>query len=321
MLNYLYAIGLSFLITIIISPGIIRILTRLKFGQQIRDVGPQTHLVKKGTPTMGGVMIIVAILLTTFGVIRLTDQVLWALFLTLSFGLIGLLDDLIKIIRKRSLGLRAWQKIFGQVVISGLLALYVFSEPELMEILIPFTRQSINLGLWMIPFLIFVVIGTVNGVNLTDGLDGLASGVTLIVSLGFALIFILQGNMQMAAFAFAVAGACLGFIWFNSHPAQVIMGDTGSFALGGAVAAMAIFSRSEFFLALIGGVYVIESITVLMQISYFKISGGRRIFRMTPIHHHFELVGWKEPQIVARFIILSLIFTIIGLLGYIGFIK
>lgn len=321
MLNYLYAIGLSFLITIIISPGIIRILTRLKFGQQIRDVGPQTHLVKKGTPTMGGVMIIVAILLTTFGVIRLTDQVLWSLFLTLSFGLIGLLDDLIKIIRKRSLGLRAWQKILGQVVISGLLALYVFSEPELMEILIPFTRQSINLGLWMIPFLIFVVIGTVNGVNLTDGLDGLASGVTLIVSLGFALIFILQGNMQMAAFAFAVAGACLGFIWFNSHPAQVIMGDTGSFALGGAVAAMAIFSRSEFFLALIGGVYVIESITVLMQISYFKLSGGRRIFRMTPIHHHFELTGWKEPQIVARFIILSLIFTIIGLLGYIGFIK
>lgn len=321
MLNYLYAIGLSFLITIIISPGIIRILTRLKFGQQIRDVGPQTHLVKKGIPTMGGVMIIVAILLTTFGVIRLTDQVLWSLFLTLSFALIGLLDDLIKIIRKRSLGLRAWQKILGQVVISGLLALYVFSEPELMEILIPFTRQSINLGLWMIPFLIFVVIGTVNGVNLTDGLDGLASGVTLIVSLGFALIFILQGNMQMAAFAFAVAGACLGFIWFNSHPAQVIMGDTGSFALGGAVAAMAIFSRSEFFLALIGGVYVIESITVLMQISYFKISGGRRIFRMTPIHHHFELAGWKEPQIVARFIILSLIFTIIGLLGYIGFIK
>lgn len=320
MLNYLYAIGLSFLITVIISPGIIRILTRLKFGQQIRQSGPQRHLAKKGTPTMGGVMIILAVLLTTFGVIRLTDQVLWSLFLTLSFGLIGLIDDLIKIIAARSLGLKAWQKILGQLVISGLLALYVFREPALMEILIPFTNESLNLGFWMIPFLIFMVIGTVNGVNLTDGLDGLASGVTLVVSLGFALIFILQANTPMAAFAFTVAGACLGFIWFNSHPAQVIMGDTGSFALGGAIASMAIFGRSELFLVLIGGVYVIESITVLLQISYFKLTGGRRIFRMTPIHHHFELIGWQEPQIVARFIILSLIFAIIGLIGYIGFI-
>lgn len=320
MVNFLYALALSFLITFVTGPGLIKILYRLKFGQQVREVGPRSHLAKKGTPTMGGVMMILAILVTSFLVIQLTDQILWALLLTIGFGIIGLLDDLIKIVAARSLGLRAWQKIVGQLLLSGLLAFYVVGEPELMEIMIPFTNQTINFGLLTIPFLMVVVIGTVNAVNLTDGLDGLCAGVTIVVSLTMTLILVLQGNYPMAAFALAVTGACVGFSWFNSHPAQVFMGDTGSFALGGALAVIAIFSRTEFFLFIIGGVYVLEALSVMMQVSYFKATGGKRIFKMSPLHHHFELSGWKESQVVARFIIVSILFSVIGLIGYMQFI-
>lgn len=321
MINFLYALGLSFLITIVTGPAFIKILYRLKFGQQIREVGPQSHLAKKGTPTMGGVMMILAITVATFLVIQKTDQILWALFMTLGFGLIGLLDDLIKIVAARSLGLRAWQKIVGQLVLSGLLAFYVVNNPDLTNILIPFTNQTFNFGILTIPFIIFIVLGTVNGVNLTDGLDGLAAGVTIVVSLTMALMLALQGQMVLAAFALTVAGTCFGFSWFNSHPAQVFMGDTGSFTLGGALAAIAIFGRLEFFLAIIGGIYVIETISVMMQVSYFKATGGKRIFKMTPLHHHFELSGWREPQVVARFVIVSMIFSIVGLIGFLQFIK
>ncbi len=321
MVKYLYGLGLAFLISIIIGPGLIKILYRLKFGQQIREVGPQSHLAKKGTPTMGGVMIITAILVTSLIILPVkgNDQVLWSLFLTLGFGLIGLLDDLIKIVASRSLGLRAWQKIVGQLILSGLVALYIFGDPELMKVLIPFTARTIDLGILMIPFLFVVILGVVNGVNLTDGLDGLAAGVTLVVSLGFAVILILQGNVEMAVFALIVTGACAGFTWFNSHPAQVFMGDTGSFALGGAIAGMAIFAKSEFFLVIIGGIYVIETVAVMLQVAYFKITNGKRLFKMAPIHHHFELSGWDEPKIVARFMILSFVFVVVGLIGYIGF--
>ncbi len=308
MITLLYALGLSFLITLITGPGFIRILYRLKFGQQIREVGPKSHLQKKGTPTMGGVMMIMAILVTTVLVIPLSNKILWALFLTLGFGLIGLIDDFIKIVAARSLGLRAWQKIVGQLILSGLLAFYVIGEPDLMEILIPFTNQTVNFGIFMIPVVMFMIIGTVNAVNLTDGLDGLASGVTIVVSLAFTLILILQGNLEMAAFTLIVTGACIGFSWYNSHPAQVFMGDTGSFALGGALSAIAIFSKTEFFLVIIGGVYVLETLSVMMQVSYFKMTGGKRIFKMSPLHHHFELSGWREPQVVARFMIASIFF-------------
>ena len=320
MIKLLYALGLSFLVVWVIGPGMIRILYRLKFGQNIRAVGPQSHYQKEGTPTMGGVMIILAILLSTLLLIQITDQILWSLFLMLGFGLLGLLDDLIKVVASRSLGLRAWQKIAGQLVLSGLIGLYVVKNPQLMEIMIPFTNQTINFGILTIPFIMFVVVGAVNAVNLTDGLDGLAGGVTIVVSLAFALILLLQGSTDLAAFALTLTGACIGFVWFNAHPAQVFMGDTGSFALGGALVAIAIFSRTEFFLAIIGGIYVIETISDVIQISYFKLTGGKRVFKMAPIHHHFELSGWKEPQVVVRFMILSLIFAIIGLIGYIHFI-
>ncbi|AZR73039.1 phospho-N-acetylmuramoyl-pentapeptide-transferase [Anoxybacter fermentans] len=320
MIKLLYALGLSFLITIITGPGLIRILYRLKFGQQIREVGPKSHLMKQGTPTMGGVMIILAILVSTFLIVQLTDQILWSLFLTLGFGLIGFLDDLIKIVAKRSLGLKAWQKIVGQLILSSLLAFYVIGEPELMEIMIPFTRQTLNLGFLMLPFVIFVVIGTVNAVNLTDGLDGLAAGVTIVVSLTFTLMLVLQGNMELAGFALILAGACVGFAWFNSHPAQVFMGDTGSFALGGALAAISIFSRTELFLVIIGGIYVINAISVMLQVIYFRLTGGKRVFKMAPIHHHFELSGWREPQVVSRFVIISILLSVIGMIGYMQFV-
>ena len=321
MVNFISALGLSFLITIVLGPALIKVLYRLKFGQQIREVGPQSHLAKKGTPTMGGVMMILAITIATLVVIKLTDQILWGLFLTLGFGLIGLFDDLIKIVLARSLGLRAWQKIVGQLVLSGLLAFYVVNNPDLTNILVPFTNQTFNFGILTVPFIMFVVIGTVNGVNLTDGLDGLAAGVTLVVSLTFAFLLALQGNYEMAAFALTVAGTCLGFSWFNSHPAQVFMGDTGSFTLGGAIAALAIFGKMEIFLVLIGGIYVIEVVADILQVTYFKISGGKRIFKMAPIHHHFELSGWKEPQVVTRFVIVSILFSMLSILGYVHFIK
>lgn len=320
MINFLYAIGLSFLITFITGPALIKILYRLKFGQQIREVGPQSHLAKKGTPTMGGVMMILAILVSTFLVIRLTDQILWALFLTVGFGLIGLLDDLIKIVAARSLGLRAWQKIVGQLVLSGLLAFYVIQNPQLMEMMVPFTAHTMNLGIFMVPVIILMAIFGVNAVNLTDGLDGLCAGVTIVVSLTMTLMLALTGQWELAAFTLTITGTCLGFSWYNSHPAQVFMGDTGSFTLGGALVAVAIFGRLEMFLAIIGGVYVIEAFTVMMQVSYFKMTHGKRIFKMTPIHHHFELSGWKEPQVVTRFVIVSMIFSLIGLIGFLKFI-
>lgn len=320
MINFLYALGLSFLITFITGPTLIKILYRLKFGQHIREVGPQSHLAKKGTPTMGGVMMILAILVTTFLVVPINDQILWSLFITVGFGLIGFLDDLIKIVAARSLGLRAWQKIVGQLILGGLLAFYVISNPELMEIMVPFTDQTLNLGIFMAPILILMAIFGVNAVNLTDGLDGLCAGVTIVVSLTMTLMLALMGKWELAAFTLTITGTCLGFSWFNSHPAQVFMGDTGSFTLGGALVAVAIFGRLEMFLAIIGGVYVIEAVTVMMQVSYFKMTHGKRIFKMTPIHHHFELSGWKEPQVVTRFVIVAMVFSLIGLIGFLKFI-
>lgn len=320
MITFLYALGLSFLITLITGPTLIKILYRLKFGQHVREVGPQSHLAKKGTPTMGGVMMILAILVTTFLVVPITDQILWSLFITVGFGLIGLLDDLIKIVAARSLGLRAWQKIAGQLVLSGLLAFYVISNPELLEILVPFTGQTLNLGILLTPVLILMAIYGVNAVNLTDGLDGLCAGVTIVVSLTMTLMLALTGKWELAAFTLTITGTCFGFSWFNSHPAQVFMGDTGSFALGGALVAVAIFGQLEMFLAIIGGIYMIEGFSVMMQVSYFKLSHGKRIFKMTPIHHHFELSGWKEPQVVTRFVVVSMIFSLIGLIGFLKFI-
>nr|WP_282580176.1 phospho-N-acetylmuramoyl-pentapeptide-transferase [Natroniella sulfidigena] len=297
------------------GPIMISWFKKLEFGQQIRNLGPQSHLEKAGIPTMGGVIIILSVVISTLVFAEINMKVMLALFVTVAYGFLGLLDDSIKIIANRSLGLRAWQKIVGQILVALLLAVVVLGKLNLgTEVLIPFLGSTIDLGILYIPFILIVVIGTSNAVNLTDGLDGLAAGVTIIVTITYAYMTFQFGAYELAIFTTAIAGACLGFSWFNTHPAQVFMGDTGSLALGGALAAIAVLTRTQFFLLIIGGVYVIEALSVMIQVSFYKLT-GRRVFKMSPIHHHFELKGWEESKIVVRFWILTTLLSLIGLLG------
>ncbi|AGB41707.1 phospho-N-acetylmuramoyl-pentapeptide-transferase [Halobacteroides halobius DSM 5150] len=316
MIDLIYAAGLSFIISIIIGPFIIKWFTKLEFGQNIREVGPESHLKKSGIPTMGGVIIILAILISTLFFARPSLEIVLSLFVMVGYGILGLLDDSIKIIANRSLGLRAWQKIVGQVLIALVIGVVAITKLQLgTEIIIPYILETIDLGYLFIPFVILVVIGTSNAVNLTDGLDGLAAGVTIIVAITYAYMIFKFGDHNLAIFATSIAGACLGFSWFNSHPAQVFMGDTGSLALGGAIAALSILTRTELFLFIIGGVYVIEALSVMIQVGYYRLTNGKRIFKMSPVHHHFELDGWEESKVVVRFWILAIILSLVGLLG------
>lgn len=314
---YLTAVFLPFFILIIFGPGLIKALQYLNFGQQVRGEGPSSHLKKKGIPTMGGILIIFAILISSFIFLDLGTGAIWALITTLGMGLIGFLDDIIKIRSKRSLGLRAREKLLGQILVGLTLAIYVvFYSSTGKTILIPFTGWTFNPGYWLIPLIVFIVVGFTNAVNLTDGLDGLAAGVTFIVCTALSALCSALGYKQLALFGLIVSGACLGFIWFNSHPAQVFMGDVGALALGGAVSAIAVLTGTEFFLVIIGGIYVAEALSVMIQVAYFRLSGGKRIFRMTPLHHHYELGGLQEEKIVACFWISSIILAILGLLSY-----
>lgn len=316
MVELIYAATISFLVCIVTGPFLIEWFKHLEFGQQIREVGPQRHLQKAGIPTMGGIIIILAVLVSTLVMAELTIEVILALFVTVGYGILGLLDDSIKIIASRSKGLSGWQKIIGQVVIAFVLGWVALVKLDLgTAIIVPYLNQSIKLGQLYIPFVILVVVGSSNAVNLTDGLDGLAAGVTIIVTITYSFIAFEFGAVQLAIFAAAIAGACLGFSWFNSHPAQVFMGDTGSLALGGALAAIAVLTQTELLLVIIGGVYVIEAVSVMLQVGYFKLTGGQRIFKMSPIHHHFEEEGWEEAKIVIRFWILAVILSLVGLLG------
>jgi len=314
---YFIAVGLPFLILILFGPGLIKGLEFLNYGQQIRGEGPSSHMKKEGIPTMGGILILLAVIITSLIVLNLNTSVIWALITTLGMGFVGFLDDIIKIRSKRSLGLRAREKLLGQILVGLILGIYVCFYSDLgTSILFPITGWEFNLGYWLIFFIIFIVVGFSNAVNLTDGLDGLASGVTLIVVTAFAVLVSAMGFNQLALYGLIIGGSCLGFIWFNSHPAQVFMGDVGSLALGGAVAALAVLSRAELFLVIIGGVYVVEALSVMIQVSYFKMTKGKRVFRMTPIHHHYELTGLAEGKVVARFWIISIIFAILGLASY-----
>ncbi|MGM0501660.1 MAG: phospho-N-acetylmuramoyl-pentapeptide-transferase [Bacillota bacterium] len=316
MVELIYAATIAFLVCIITGPFLIEWFKHLEFGQQIREVGPESHLQKAGIPTMGGIIIILAVVISTLTMAELNLEIILALFVTVSYGFLGLLDDSIKIIVGRSKGLSGWQKIIGQVVVALILGWVVVAKLDLgTAVIVPYLDRTITLGQWFIPFVILVVVGSSNAVNLTDGLDGLAAGVTIIVTITYAFIAFKFGSLQLAIFAAAIAGACLGFSWFNSHPAQVFMGDTGSLALGGALAAIAILTRTELLLIIIGGVYVIEAVSVMLQVSYFKLTGGQRIFKMSPIHHHFEEEGWDESKIVVRFWILAIILSLLGLLG------
>ena len=320
-MELLFSFLLSFIVVLFLCPWCIPFLRRLKAGQSIREEGPQSHQAKQGTPTMGGLMIIIAV---TLGVLYWTVRyfehkqflaVLWVIWLMFAgHGLLGFWDDYIKVKLKRNLGLKAWQKLAGQTVLSIALTVAADLLGRGTLVSIPLTTWSFDLGpIGFAIFVFIVLVGASNAVNLTDGLDGLAAGTMFFASFSFAAICTLGWMMPQAIFALLMAGACVGFLWFNRHPAQVFMGDTGSLALGGGLAAVAVLSSQEMLLVLVGGVFVAEALSVIIQVLYFKKTGGKRFFRMSPLHHHFELGGWPEKKVVLMFWFAG------AVLGFLGF--
>ena len=314
------AIIIAFAISALLCPIIIPFLHKLKFGQQVRDDGPQAHLKKQGTPTMGGLIILTSIIITSLFYVSRYPKVIPVLFMTVGFGIIGFLDDYIKIVMKRSEGLKPMQKLVGQFVITGIFAWYVVNSGEVgTDMLIPFTGgfdhgKFLHLGILFVPALFFIVLGTDNGVNFTDGLDGLCTSVTILVAT-FLTIVAIGENAGISPITGAVVGSLLGFLLFNVYPAKVFMGDTGSLALGGFVSATVFMMRMPLFLPIIGFIYFVEVLSVIIQVTYFKKTGGKRIFRMAPIHHHFELGGWSETRVVAVFAIVTAILCLLAYLG------
>jgi phospho-N-acetylmuramoyl-pentapeptide-transferase len=316
IINACLAAGVAILICLAMGPFMIPFLTRLKVGQSIREEGPRGHYAKAGTPTMGGVIIITAVMVASFLFAGSSKEVLTAVLVMIAFGGIGFWDDYIKVVLKRSLGLRAREKLVLQLLIGlifGLLLVYYLGRGT--EIIIPFSGTIIDIGYLYVPFVVLVLISTANGANLTDGLDGLAAGVTFFIALAMGLVCIMTSHSNLLIFSSALGGACLGFLLFNRYPARVFMGDTGSMAIGGAVAAIAAISKSEIALIIIAGVYVIETLSVIIQVISFQMT-RRRVFLMAPLHHHFELKGWKETKVVHRFYLLSFLFVILGLIGF-----
>lgn len=307
---------ISFAISVILGPVLIPFLRRLKVGQTVRDEGPQSHLKKSGTPTMGGLLILTAMTVTSLVYMKRYPDILPILFLTLGFGLIGFLDDYIKVVLKRSMGLRAWQKFGLQIIVTAVFAFYLNQYTNVgMAWRIPFmSGKYVDFGVFNIPLIFIVVLGTVNGTNFTDGLDGLATSVTILVATFFTVCAI-GLNAPITPITCAAVGALLGFLLFNGYPASVFMGDTGSLALGGFVAACAYMMQLQLFLVIVGFIYVAEVASVMLQVSYFKLTGGKRIFKMAPIHHHFELCGWKETKVVNVFSIVTAILCLIGFLA------
>ncbi|MCF0133653.1 MAG: phospho-N-acetylmuramoyl-pentapeptide-transferase [Blautia sp.] len=306
---------IAFLISVLLGPMIIPFLRKLKMGQTERVDGVQSHLKKAGTPTMGGLIFLTAILLTSLIYIKAYPKIVPVLVLTIGFGLIGFLDDYLKVVLKRSDGLLAWQKFLLQIIFTTIFVFYMlkFTDVSLM-MKVPFTGMSWDPGWFAIPLLYFAVIGTVNGVNFTDGLDGLASSVTEIVAV-FLTIVAMMKNAGIEPVTGAVAGALMGFLLFNVYPAKVFMGDTGSLALGGFVAGAAYMMNMPLFIILIGIIYLVEVLSVILQVSYFKMTHGKRIFKMAPIHHHFELCGWSETRIVTVFSVITVVMCLISLLA------
>lgn len=315
-IDIIRTIIIAFFIAVILGPIIIPLLIKFKIGQSIREEGPQSHLSKTGTPTMGGIIIFISLIITVFASGHITKVTYVLVLSTLGFGLIGFMDDYIKVVMKRNLGLTASQKLVGQILLAIILAVYQLNTSTLgTKVIVPFlSNQNFDLGFFYIPIIVFVVVGTVNSVNLTDGLDGLASGVTLIVLSFFAFVAFKWHMGSLSIFSIALAGACLGFLVHNSYPAKIFMGDTGSLALGGAVAAIAILLNLPLILPIVGGIYFLETLSVIIQVGYFKLT-GKRVFLMSPLHHHFEHKGWKETTIVRVFYISTVIFCIIGIIS------
>jgi len=329
MLAALTALAISF----IIGPMMIRKLTAYKIGQSVRDDGPQTHLVKAGTPTMGGALILMSIVLTTLLWADLSNRYIWVVLLTtLGFGVIGWIDDYRKVVYRNPRGLSAGAKFFWQSVIATVVAVYLALTAEIpaqMEMIVPFFKEvAIPLGITgFIILTYFVIVGTSNAVNLTDGLDGLAIMPTVMISSALAVFAYVAGHIvfakylgipyipnagELSVFCGAMAGAGLAFLWFNAYPAEVFMGDVGALALGAALGIVTVIVRQEIVLVIMGGVFVVEALSVMLQVASFKLV-GKRIFRMAPLHHHFELKGWKENQVVVRFWIITIILVLLGL--------
>lgn len=310
---------IAFAITALLGPVVIPILKKLKVGQTEREE-LKSHLKKAGTPTMGGLMILAGIIITSLLYIEDYPKIVPILFVTMGFGIIGFLDDYLKVVLRRSDGLLPWQKMLGQIVVTGVFVFYMIRYTDIsLEMLIPFTGGFENgiyldLGWLAIPVMFLAIIGTVNGANFTDGLDGLASSVTVLIATFFTVVAI-GTNSGIEPITCAVVGALLGFLLFNVYPASVFMGDTGSLALGGFVAATAYMMQMPIFILIVALIYWGELLSVILQVAYFKKTGGKRIFRMAPIHHHFELGGWSETKVVAVFSIITAVLCLIGLLA------
>lgn len=307
---------IAFVLSVIMGPVIIPILRKLKMGQTEREEGVKSHLKKAGTPTMGGVIILGSIVLTSVLYIKDYPKIIPILFVTVGFGLIGFLDDYLKVVMKRSDGLYPKQKMALQILVTAVFAFYMVKISEVpMTWLIPFSGgKYLDWGILAIPLMFVVIIGTVNGVNFTDGLDGLASSVTVLVATFFTVVAI-GTKSGIEPITCAVVGALLGFLLFNVYPASVFMGDTGSLALGGFVASTAYMLQIPFFIVIVGLIYLVEVLSVMIQVTYFKKTGGKRIFKMAPIHHHFELCGWSETRVVAVFSIITAILCLIALMA------
>ena len=326
------AVITALIVSFALGPGMIAWLRRLKVGQQVRDDGPQTHLSKKGTPTMGGLLIIAALTSSVFLWSDLTNRYVWVvLFATLAFGGIGFWDDYLKVVKKHSTGLRVFEKFGLQIAASLLIGIYLYyysGDSKAAQLSVPFMKTLfINLSWFYIPFVAVVIVGSSNAVNLTDGLDGLAIGLVGIAATANAVIVYLGGNKviadylrilyipgsgELAIFCGALLGASLGFLWYNAHPADVFMGDVGSLSLGGALGTLAVVTKHELILVIVGGIFVMETVSVILQVASYKLR-GKRIFRMAPIHHHFEQIGWPESKVIVRFWIVGILLALVSI--------
>lgn len=306
---------IAFAISALLGPVVIPFLRKLKVGQTERKE-LESHLKKNGTPTMGGIMILASIIITSLFYVKDYPKIIPILFMTVGFGVIGFLDDYLKVVLRRSDGLLAWQKMILQIIVTGVFAVYMVKYSGVaLTMLIPFSGgKYLDLGWLAIPVLFFAVVGTVNGTNFTDGLDGLASSVTIMVATFFSVVAI-GTNAGIAPITCAVVGALLGFLLFNVYPAKVFMGDTGSLALGGFVAGTAYVMQMPLFILIVGLIYLVEVLSVIIQVTYFKATHGKRIFKMAPIHHHFELCGWSETRVVAVFSVITAVMCMIALLA------
>ena len=313
LLRTLIPVLVSFTMAVVIGPGIINMLKRLKAGQTEREEGLESHQKKTGTPTMGGIIFLIPFLLIGVFYGASHKEVIPVLILTFGFGIIGFIDDYIKVVKKHNLGLRAWQKMLGQFIVTIIFALYIENFTDLsLAMRIPFTDIMLDFGFWNIPILFFIALGTANGTNFTDGVDGLCASVTAVVAAFFAVAGVVTGASGAEVMSSAMGGALLGYLVYNVYPGKVMMGDTGSLAIGGFVTGIAYVMHMPIYIVIVGFIYALEVISVIMQVSYFKITHGKRIFRMAPIHHHFEKGGWSETKVVNVFTTATILLALIA---------